>query len=86
MRSSRCHAATSKAFTALCDEHGQPWTAIGAVNASSGTLEIRDQFTVPLDDLRAAHTGTLQRHFAATAHADDVATSRRRRRRPDAGE
>jgi phosphoribosylformylglycinamidine synthase subunit PurL len=54
------------AFAALCDELGQPFIAIGAVNASRGALEIIDHFTVSLDDLRAAHTGTLERHFADT--------------------
>jgi phosphoribosylformylglycinamidine synthase len=59
------------AFTALCDELGQPFSAIGAVHASSGTLEITDQFTVSLDDLRAAHTGTLARAFGAAAAVSD---------------
>ncbi len=59
------------AFAALCDELGQPFTAIGAVQASSGTLEIIDQFTVSLDDLRAAHTGTLERHFAGAPKPSD---------------
>jgi phosphoribosylformylglycinamidine synthase len=55
---------------------GQPFTAIGAVNASSGTLEIIEQFTVSLDDLRGAHTGTLERHFAATAGTPKSSDSR----------
>ncbi|HEY1486098.1 MAG TPA: phosphoribosylformylglycinamidine synthase subunit PurL, partial [Micromonosporaceae bacterium] len=47
-----------KAFTALCDEHGVPWTAIGVVDRG-GALEIRNQFTVSLNELREAWTGTL---------------------------
>lgn len=50
-----------KAFTALCEEHELPWTAIGVVDAKSGALEVRGQFRIPLDELRAAHTGTLPR-------------------------
>src|SRR5262249_5859713 len=49
-----------KAFTALCDEYGQPWTAIGVVEATSGALDIRDQFSVSVADLREAHSGTLE--------------------------
>jgi phosphoribosylformylglycinamidine synthase subunit PurL len=51
-----------KAFTALCDEHGVPWTAIGVVDRD-GALEVRNQFTVPLDELREAWTGTLPKQF-----------------------
>nr|MDT0659884.1 phosphoribosylformylglycinamidine synthase subunit PurL [Micromonospora sp. DSM 115978] len=52
-----------KAFTALCTERGILWTLIGVTDASEGELEIRDQFTLSLDDLRAAHSATLPRLF-----------------------
>jgi phosphoribosylformylglycinamidine synthase len=55
-----------KAFTALCDEHGVPWTALGVVDRG-GALEIRNQFTVPLDELREAWTATLPKHFGGAA-------------------
>jgi phosphoribosylformylglycinamidine synthase len=51
-----------KAFAALCDEHGLPWTPIGVVS-STGALEVRDQFSLPLDELRTAWSATLPRHF-----------------------
>jgi phosphoribosylformylglycinamidine synthase subunit PurL len=50
-----------KAFTALCEEHRVPWTAIGVVDPKSDALEVRGQFRIPLDELREAHTGTLPR-------------------------
>jgi phosphoribosylformylglycinamidine synthase len=52
-----------KAFTALCAEHGVPWTAIGVVDTKSDALEVRGQFRIPLDELRAAYSGTLPRLF-----------------------
>ena len=42
-----------KAFTALCTERGILWTLIGVTDSTEGELEIRDQFTVSLDDLRS---------------------------------
>jgi phosphoribosylformylglycinamidine synthase II len=57
-----------KAFTALCDEHGVPWTALGVVDRG-GALEIRNQFAVPLDQLREAWTATLPQHFGGAAAA-----------------
>ncbi len=52
-----------KAFTALCDERELPWTAIGLVDPKRNDLEVRGQFSISLDELRAAHTGTLPRLF-----------------------
>ncbi|GFJ79722.1 phosphoribosylformylglycinamidine synthase subunit PurL [Phytohabitans houttuyneae] len=52
-----------KAFTALCTEHGVPWTALGVTDENGGQLEVRDQFTIGLDELREAHTGTLPALF-----------------------
>ncbi len=51
-------------FTEMCTVRGLPWTRIGVVDATSGALEIQGQFTVPLDELREAHEGTLPRLFA----------------------
>ncbi|MFY1653171.1 phosphoribosylformylglycinamidine synthase subunit PurL [Solwaraspora sp. WMMB762] len=54
-----------KAFTALCVEHGLPWTMIGVTDLAARLLEVRDQFSVGLDELRGAHTGTLPALFSA---------------------
>jgi phosphoribosylformylglycinamidine synthase II len=69
-----------KAFSALCMELGVPWTAIGVTDPTSGQLEVRDQFTISLDELRAAHTATLPKLFgqvdaetADTAAAEEPA-------------
>jgi phosphoribosylformylglycinamidine synthase len=51
------------AFTALCAEHGVPWTAIGMIDEKSDALEVRGQFRIPLDELRAAYSATLPRMF-----------------------
>jgi phosphoribosylformylglycinamidine synthase len=51
-----------KAFAALCDERGVPWTALGVVTRND-ELEIRGVFSVPLDELRTAYTETLPKQF-----------------------
>jgi phosphoribosylformylglycinamidine synthase II len=56
-----------KAFTALCTEHGLPWTALGVTDPNAGVLEIRDQFTIGLDELREAHGSTLPKLFGTSA-------------------
>jgi phosphoribosylformylglycinamidine synthase len=58
-----------KAFTGLCAEQNLPWTAIGMVDPAGGALEVRGQFRIPLDELRAAHTGTLPALFSPSAAA-----------------
>jgi phosphoribosylformylglycinamidine synthase len=45
------------AFAALAAEHGVPAEAIGTVGGDS--LRVDGQFEIPLDELAAAHTGTL---------------------------
>jgi phosphoribosylformylglycinamidine synthase subunit PurL len=60
------------AFTALCDEHGVPWTALGVVDHGA-ELEIRNQFSLPLDELRAAYSGTLPKYFGAAFAVADAA-------------
>ncbi|WP_442935071.1 phosphoribosylformylglycinamidine synthase subunit PurL [Micromonospora sp. CPCC 206061] len=56
-----------KAFTALCSEHGLPWTALGVTDPNGGVLEIRDQFTIGLSELREAYTSTLPKLFGTGA-------------------
>ncbi|WP_432981654.1 phosphoribosylformylglycinamidine synthase subunit PurL [Dactylosporangium sp. CA-233914] len=52
-----------KAFTALCAQHGLPATVIGSVDGRSRTLDVRGQFAISLDELRAAWTGTMPSLF-----------------------
>jgi phosphoribosylformylglycinamidine synthase subunit PurL len=52
-------------FRGLCEGRDYPVLRIGVTDASSDSLEVQDQFTVPLDELRAAHRGTLPQHFGA---------------------
>jgi phosphoribosylformylglycinamidine synthase len=58
-----------RAFTALCDERGVPWTGIGMVDRTCGALDIRGQFSIGLDELREAYSGTLPGLFAGPALA-----------------
>ncbi len=65
-----------KAFTVLCAEFGVSCTPLGVTSAAP-VLEIRDLFSVPLDELRAAHTATLPALFggeAAAVVATDTST------------
>jgi phosphoribosylformylglycinamidine synthase II len=48
-------------FTALCSAHGVPAAELGVTGGS--TLEVVDCFTIPLDELAAAHRGTLPALF-----------------------
>jgi phosphoribosylformylglycinamidine synthase len=57
-----------KAFTALVEEHGLPWSPLGVVGGSA--LDVRDQFSIPLDELRTAWTGTLPALFGTVAARD----------------
>src|SRR5207248_4849938 len=41
-----------KAFTALVEERGLPYTPLGVAGGTA--LEVRDHFTIPLDELRDA--------------------------------
>jgi phosphoribosylformylglycinamidine synthase subunit PurL len=52
-------------FTALCREHEVPATGIGLVAAPGEPLDIADRFTVALDELRGAWSGTLPGLFGA---------------------
>ncbi|GIJ51999.1 hypothetical protein Val02_88850 [Virgisporangium aliadipatigenens] len=56
-----------KAFTAMCAERDIPYTPLGMVDKRSGALDVRGQFRIPLDELRAAWTGTLPALFGGYA-------------------
>jgi phosphoribosylformylglycinamidine synthase subunit PurL len=60
-----------KAFTALVEEHGLRYTVLGVVGGSS--LEFRNQFSIPLDELRTAWTSTLPALFGAPDSASEPA-------------
>jgi phosphoribosylformylglycinamidine synthase subunit PurL len=55
------------AFNALCEENGVPAAPVGAVDPASQQLEVAGQFTVTLDELREAFSGTLERYFGHRA-------------------
>ncbi|MFI6758384.1 phosphoribosylformylglycinamidine synthase subunit PurL [Micromonospora sp. NPDC050417] len=59
-----------KAFVALCEEHGVPVTALGITDPAGGTLDVRGQFTLGLDELRTAFESTLPRLFGELSSAD----------------
>jgi phosphoribosylformylglycinamidine synthase II len=61
-----------RAFTALCADHGLPYTPLGVVDGRSRTLEVRGQFSIPLDELRAAWSGTLPRLFDVAVQEPDL--------------
>jgi phosphoribosylformylglycinamidine synthase subunit PurL len=48
-------------FAALCSSHGVPAAELGVTGGS--TIEVVDCFTIPLDELAAAHRGTLPALF-----------------------
>lgn len=52
-------------FTDLCTSRGFAHVCIGVVEDEARALDVEGQFTVPLDELRAAHTATLPAIFAA---------------------
>ncbi len=56
-----------KAFLALVEEHGLPYRPLGVAGGS--VLEVRGQFAIPLDELRAAWTGTLPALFGSVEPA-----------------
>ncbi|GAC1324609.1 MAG: phosphoribosylformylglycinamidine synthase subunit PurL [Mycobacteriales bacterium] len=50
-------------FTDMCAARGLPCTRIGVVDRAGADLEVQGQFSVGLDELRAAYEGTLPRLF-----------------------
>jgi phosphoribosylformylglycinamidine synthase len=55
-----------KAFVALAAEHNVTCTPIGTT-AQEPVLDIRDQFSIELDELRAAYTATMRELFGGPA-------------------
>ncbi|WP_084557149.1 phosphoribosylformylglycinamidine synthase subunit PurL [Hamadaea tsunoensis] len=60
------------AFTALCEERQLPVTKLGTVAAEGAALSVQGQFSVSLDELREAWTGTLPRLFGSTISTNVV--------------
>jgi len=52
-----------KAFSALAAEHDLPCVALGHATPGTATLEVRREFAIGLDELRAAWSGTLPALF-----------------------
>jgi phosphoribosylformylglycinamidine synthase len=52
-------------FTDLCTSRGFPYARIGVVDGVGRALDVQGQFTLPLDELRTAHTSTLPAIFAS---------------------
>ena len=52
-------------FTDLCTTRGFAHACIGVVDDKAGTLDVQGQFTLPLEELRAAHTCTIPAIFAS---------------------
>jgi phosphoribosylformylglycinamidine synthase II len=50
-------------FTEMCTARGLPWRRTGVVDPESGSLEIQDIATFPLDQLRTAWESTLPNLF-----------------------
>ncbi|HEV7851495.1 MAG TPA: AIR synthase-related protein, partial [Mycobacterium sp.] len=46
-------------FRSMCEARGLPVTRIGVVDQGSDALEVQDQFTVSLEDLRSTSEGVL---------------------------
>ena len=51
-------------FCAMLDARGMPWVRIGVVDQGSDSVEVQDQFSVTLEQLREVHEGTLPKLFA----------------------
>ncbi len=50
-------------FNDMCSARGFPFARIGVVDTEIGALDFQSNFTLPLDELKAAHEGTLPKHF-----------------------
>ncbi|MGO4614112.1 phosphoribosylformylglycinamidine synthase subunit PurL [Nocardia sp. 2YAB30] len=53
-------------FTRMCTARELPWVRIGVVDQGSDSVEVQGQFSVTMDELRAAHEGTLPKLFGAS--------------------
>jgi phosphoribosylformylglycinamidine synthase II len=56
--------ASEDRLIALCSAKGFEHARIGVVEDEAGALDVRGQFTLPLDELRLVHTSTLPTVFA----------------------
>ncbi|WP_165985479.1 phosphoribosylformylglycinamidine synthase subunit PurL [Streptomyces sp. YIM 98790] len=54
-------------FTGMCDARGMPATRIGVIDGD--TIDVQGAFSLPLAELREAHTRTLPALFGHTRHA-----------------
>lgn len=54
-------------FKDMCTARNYPFARIGVVDAASGALDLQGEVAIDLDELRAAHEGTLARHFGEVA-------------------
>lgn len=61
--------AAEDRFIALCAASGFARSRIGVVDDVGGALDVRGQFTLPLAELRKAHTSTLPAVFASAPNA-----------------
>ncbi|WP_040864725.1 phosphoribosylformylglycinamidine synthase subunit PurL [Nocardia exalbida] len=52
-------------FTRMCTARELPWVRIGVVDQGSDSLEVQGRFSIPMDELRTAHEGTLPKLFGA---------------------
>ncbi|SFD15244.1 phosphoribosylformylglycinamidine synthase subunit PurL [Streptomyces aidingensis] len=54
-------------FTGMCEARGMPATRIGVIDGDS--LDVQGEFSLPLTELREAHTRTIPALFGHTRHA-----------------
>ena len=52
-------------FQGLCEGRGYPVLRIGVTDSANAALEIQDQFTIPLEELRTTHRATMSERFGA---------------------
>lgn len=59
-------------FRGVCEARGYPVLRIGVTDlpGSAAAIEVQDQFTLPLSELRTAHRGTLPERFGPMIEAD----------------
>ncbi|WP_076481513.1 phosphoribosylformylglycinamidine synthase subunit PurL [Williamsia sterculiae] len=54
-------------FSGMLSARGVPWVRIGVVDQGSDSVEVQDQFSITLDELRATHEATLPALFGHAA-------------------
>lgn len=54
-------------FKDMCTARQFPFARIGVVDAASNALDFQDEVSINLDELRAAHEGTMAAHFGEVA-------------------